>query len=134
MNLIDTSVWIEILRGTRSHATTSVHDLIAKEPGSVAVTEPIVMELIAGAAGAAGLEAVDALCASMVLVSVEPARDFHDAGHIYRSARARGLTVRRLADCLIAAVALRSGATLWHRDADFEAIASVSRLSTLDLR
>jgi predicted nucleic acid-binding protein len=134
VNLVDTSVWIEILRGRDSAATRRIHELVATNPASIATTEPIVMELIAGAAGSPGLEAVERLAASMVLVGVDPATDFHDAGHIYRSARARGLTVRKLADCLIATVAIRAGATLWHRDADFEILAGISPLSTVDLR
>ena len=35
----------------------------------------------------------------------------------------RGETVRKLEDCLVATVALRHGATLLHRDHDFEVIA-----------
>jgi predicted nucleic acid-binding protein len=134
VNLVDTSVWIEVLRGTESTATARVHDLVAEDAASIATTEPIIMELIAGAAATTGLDAVDRLTASMVLVGVDPATDFHHAGHLYRAARARGLTVRKLADCLIAAVAIRVDATLWHRDADFEALASISPLSTVDLR
>ena len=34
-----------------------------------------------------------------------------------------GETVRKLTDCLIAAVALRHGAALLHRDHDFEVLA-----------
>lgn len=36
----------------------------------------------------------------------------------------------KVIDCLIAAIALCAGATLVHRDADFEVIASVSDLRT----
>ena len=134
MNLVDTSLWVEVLRGTKSAATARIHGLVTEDPSSVATTEPIIMELVAGATAAAGLDAVDRLCASMALLGVDPASDFHDAGRIYRTARASGLTVRTLADCLIAAVAIRHGATLWHRDSDFEALASISPLATVDLR
>jgi predicted nucleic acid-binding protein len=134
VNLVDTSVWIEVLRGTESTAMARIRDLVANDAASIATAEPIIMELIAGAAGTPGLDAVERLAASMVLVGIDPATDFHDAGHLYRAARARGLTVRKLADCLIAAVAIRADATLWHRDADFEALASISPLSTVDLR
>lgn len=41
--------------------------------------------------------------------------DYTDAAQLYRSARAGGMTVRKLADCLVAAVALRHGAEIWHK-------------------
>jgi predicted nucleic acid-binding protein len=134
VNLVDSSLWVEILRGADTTATARLRSLVADDPASIATTEPIVMELVAGATAPAALDAVDSLCASMALLSVDPRSDFHDAGHLYRAARGRGVTVRTPADCLIAAVAIRTGAVLWHRDADFEAIANVSRLTTVDLR
>lgn len=42
----------------------------------------------------------------------------------------RGMTVRKLVDCLIAAVAVRTRATLVHEDSDFDAIAAVAPLDT----
>jgi predicted nucleic acid-binding protein len=48
--------------------------------------------------------------------------------------RSSGLTVRSLMDCLIAAIALRHAATLWHGDADYRAISSVAPLDSVDLR
>jgi predicted nucleic acid-binding protein len=37
-------------------------------------------------------------------------------------------------DCLIAGIALRHDATLWHRDADFVAISAIAPLDSVDLR
>jgi predicted nucleic acid-binding protein len=42
----------------------------------------------------------------------------------YRAVRANGGTVRKLLDCLIAAVALRTGATVVHRDRGFDVLAA----------
>jgi predicted nucleic acid-binding protein len=42
-----------------------------------------------------------------------------------------GETVRKLEDCLVAAVALRHGATLLHRDHDFEVIARHAPLQVM---
>jgi predicted nucleic acid-binding protein len=48
MHLIDTSAWIEYLRATDSSADAEVARLIeANEP--IATTEPVIMELLAGA-------------------------------------------------------------------------------------
>lgn len=49
----------------------------------------------------------------------------------YRRCRARGETVRKLVDCLIAAVAIRNGLPLLHRDADFDALSRHTNLKTV---
>ena len=51
------------------------------------------------------------------------ATDFEDAAALYRRCRQQGETVGKLIDCLIASVAIRSGAPVLHKDADFDAIA-----------
>ena len=49
--------------------------------------------------------------------------DYEDAATWYRTCRRNGDTVRKLVDCLIAAVAIRADVELLHADADFEALA-----------
>lgn len=53
---------------------------------------------------------------------------FEHAAQIYRACRKHGLTIRKTADCLIAATCLEAGAELYHNDRDFEAIAKVKDL------
>lgn len=134
MILVDSSLWIDVLRGQTTHATTKVRGLVQSDPSLVATTEPITMELLAGATSEQALARIDSLVASMTMLSVEPSRDYAAAAALHRAARATGATVRSLTDCLIASVALRHRATLWHKDADFEVIAGVTTLETLDLR
>ena len=47
------------------------------------------------------------------------AEDYDHAAALYRTCRRNGETVRRLIDCLIAAVAIRSNASVLHADVDF---------------
>ena len=54
--------------------------------------------------------------------------DFDAAAAVYRSCRSQGKTVRKLIDCLIAAVAMRAGVALLHMDQDFTSIAGVTEL------
>ena len=119
--LLDTSGWIEYLRDTGSPACDQVADLL-REPEVLATTEPVVMELLAGAASARALHDLELLTGGLVLLSLEVRVDYHQAAALYRSVRSTGRTVRRINDCLIAAVADRTGATLAHRDADFDVI------------
>jgi hypothetical protein len=43
VNLVDTSKWIDVLRGTNSAVATTIHRLVAKDPSSIATTEPIIV-------------------------------------------------------------------------------------------
>jgi len=45
------------------------------------------------------------------------------AANIYRTLRARGITIRNSVDCMIAAVCIQQGAHLLHNDRDFDRIA-----------
>jgi len=127
--LLDTSGWIEYLRDTGSSACAEVARLL-RRPASLATTEPIVMELLAGAPTPRALRALETLTAGLVLLSVDIAVDYHDAAAIHRAARSAGRTIRRTNDCLTAALAARTGATLVHRDADFDIIAASIAVKT----
>ena len=133
MILLDTSVWVDYLRGIPGPAAEHVRSLI-NDGASLSVTEPIVMELLAGAPDERALDRLEVLVSGLALLAVDARLDYRDAATIYRTARRRGLTVRKLVDCLIAAVALRTGARLVHKDADFEVIATVVPLDALSLR
>jgi predicted nucleic acid-binding protein len=57
------------------------------------------------------------------VLPVDGLADYEAAAELYRRCRSGGEVVRNLTDCLIAAVAVRHGATLLHRDHDFEVVA-----------
>jgi predicted nucleic acid-binding protein len=90
----------------------------------LATTEPIVMELLAGADTPERLEALDTLANGLPLLSVDVRIDFRQAAGIYQAARRRGHTVRSLVDCLIASVAMRHDVSVLHEDRDYAAIAA----------
>jgi len=123
IELIDTSAWIEFLRRTGSPAHHAVRHALREHPGDIATTEPVVLELLAGASNPAAFGQLDRLTSGLQLLTVDNVSDYRDAALTYRAARTGGRTVRRLLDCLIAAVALRTGATIVHRDRDFDVLA-----------
>ena len=127
MILVDTSVWVEFDRATGSPAEARLAGLIESvEP--VAVTEPVVMEVLAGARDEAGERSLRRLLTRFTLLRFEPVADFDGAVRIYRSCRSQGVTPRGLIDCLIASVAMRAGARLLAHDRDLAAIAAVMDL------
>ena len=132
MILPDTSAWVEFLRGTGSPTAERLREAITNDE-QLATTEPVFMELLAGAVTPAEDAWVRRLPGTFTMLRCEGLPDYQAAALIFRACRARGRTVSSMIDCLIAAVAIRTESTLLHRDADFEAIAASSRLSLAEL-
>ena len=127
MILVDTSAWIELLRttGHPAHVTLRHH---LERGAPIAISEPIIMELLAGVAVAAERSRLRARLLALPRLPVRGLADFEAAADLYRVCRSRGATVRKLIDCLIAAVAIRERATLLHNDRDFDVLARHTRL------
>lgn len=124
MILAVTSAWVEYDRATGSAADLRIAELIERD-GPLAVTEPVLMEVLAGARDTRREENLRALLLRFELLSFEAVTDFDGAVRIYRRCRAAGVTPRGLLDCMIAAVAWRKGAALLAHDADMDRLASV---------
>jgi len=122
--LVDTSAWVEFLRDTGSPVSRRVDELLGSE---IATCDPIRMEILAGARDERHLDDLRRLLARASVLDTEPV-DYEQAAALYRTCRRRGETVRRLIDCLIAAVAIRSSIPVLHADADFDALARHSPL------
>ena len=124
MILADTSVWVEYDRATGSPSHRRLTELIESE-GPIAVTEPVAMEVLAGARDDKREWDLRRLLSRFELVSFDVVSDFDGAARIYRRCRAAGITPRGMLDCMIAAVAWRSGATLLAHDVDMNRVADV---------
>lgn len=127
MILLDSSAWIAHFRGSDVPATAEVRRLLREHAAEMAMCDPVAMELLAGASPGT-LDRTDRLISGLPTLRVEPDLDFRTAADAYRAARRRGETVRSLVDCLIAAIAVRHGAQVVHRDRDYEVLASVTGL------
>lgn len=125
MILVDSSAWVEFLRDTDSEICERVQHAL-EQP--IAIADPIRMEILAGARDEAHLNSLRRLLARGTTLLTMPA-DFDEASRIYRQCRAGGDTVRKLIDCLIAAIAIRHNIPLLHQDIDFDRIARHSTLT-----
>lgn len=124
MILADSSAWVEFDRATGSAVERRLTALIAGG-GPLAVTDPIVMEVTAGARDDRAAARLRDLLLSFSFLPFDAAADFDAASRIYRTCRRQGITPRGMVDCMIAAVAWRHGATLLARDADLRRVADV---------
>jgi len=122
--LADTSAWVEYARATGSAVDQRVAELIATD-GPLMVTEPVLMEVLAGSRDDARENDLRRLLMRAGLLHFDAATDFDAATRIYRRCERSGITPRGMIDCMIAAVAWRRGAALLCRDADLDRVAQL---------
>jgi predicted nucleic acid-binding protein len=125
--LVDTSAWIEFDRATSSAVDHRLTALISGG-GAIAVTEPIIAEVVAGARTDERERALRRLLGRCDLLRFDSVVDFDGAAAVYRACRQAGVTPRGLLDCMIAAVAIRHDVPLLAWDADMIRIADVTGL------
>lgn len=130
MILADTSAWVEYDRATGSAVDQRLSALVAAGE-ELAASEPVIMEVTAGARGERQEEDLRRLLQRCHLLRFDPVVDFDGASRIYRRCRQAGVTPRGMVDCMIAAVALRQNASLLALDADLHRVADVVGI-TLD--
>ncbi len=128
MILVDTSAWVEFDRATGSRLDTRLTELIATTD-EVAVTEPVIMEVLAGARDDRREHDLRRLMRRFRLLRFDAVIDFDAATRIYRMCRRSGVTPRGMVDCMIAAVALRHGVSLLANDTDLDRVAAVVGIS-----
>ena len=118
MVIVDTTVWIDYFRGRRTAQSRWLDQALGVT--RVGLCDLILCEILQGMQSDADAAGVLAQMSSFDLfdtggmdLAVESARN-------YRRLRARGHTVRKTIDCLIATLCLREGHELLHNDRDFD--------------
>lgn len=124
MILVDTSIWIELIRGKI--------EINADKMARFVTCPPIVQEIFQGMRNLDRNFVAGILSIPCIPLSVELKTYIH-ASEIYRSCMKSGKTVRSSVDCLIAAIAIENSIPVWHRDRDFDKISNVTDLICVDL-
>ena len=118
MILVDSSVWIDYLRGTHNAQADKLDSLLGTE--RLAVGDLIVTEVLQGCPDDRTFNRVKDLLASLVVVDLGGYALAVQAARNYRALKALGLTVRKTVDAIIATRCIEDGYMLLHRDRDFE--------------
>ena len=121
--LVDTSVWIEHDRATGSAHHQWLAARLRTRSEDVATTEPVAMELLAGARSDEAAERLRRALSTVTWLPIDPIADFEGAATLYRRCRAAGVTPRGLLDCLVAQIAIRRDVALLALDADVSHLA-----------
>jgi len=122
-----TSVWIDFLEARETSFDFHLKDLIERN-ALVALTDIIYCEILQGISTENQFRRIRGILQAYPIFQAGDLSTFEHAANIYRACRKKGLTIRRTADCLIAATCLEAGAELYHNDRDFEAIARTTEL------
>jgi predicted nucleic acid-binding protein len=130
--LVDTSVWVEYLRGSGGPADTWVVGALS-QGRPLAWTEPVLLELLVGATSTRRAAELRSLVTRGPMARLRGLADWEAAATIARTARSAGRPVRSTIDCLIAAVAIRTDLPVVTCDRDFTAIASITPLQVLPM-
>ena len=125
MYLVDTSVWIDYLRGRAGPHIDFLRDLL-ENPLAVVITHSIYLEILRGARDEASFDRLREYFGGQRFATLEDPLTSHEAAaRIYLDCRRRGVTVRSGFDCLIAQSAIEADLTVLHHDRDFGRIAAV---------
>jgi hypothetical protein len=125
MYLVDTSVWVDYLRGDPTPQVRALKDLLSGEE-IVGIAPIILQEILQGADSAERFETWRKFFADLFCyVPRDPVESHVAAARLYQECRKAGKTPCSSNDCLIAQIAIENGLALVHNDRDFNAIASV---------
>ncbi len=118
MILIDSSVWIDYLRGVENKQTDRLDGMLGLEP--LAVGDLILTEVLQGTTTEKDFKEVLRLLGSLDVVPLGGHTVAIQAARNFRTLREKGITVRKTIDCIIATRCILDGMTLLHNDRDFD--------------
>ena len=120
MILVDTSVWIDFLEGG-DHWTKERLKKKINDRESIAYLDLILLEIIQGVSDRKDRERIEDRFNTLVCLNLKRS-SIMLAAEIYQELQRKGIRIRSIIDCLIAATAIETGATVLHKDRDFDRI------------
>ncbi len=125
MYLVDTSVWIDFIRGNSIPAVDQLRCLFETK-AAVAISSLIYQEVLQGSDSEQRFESFKNYLNELPFYHLKhPIDSYAQAAHIYFTCRRKGVTIRSTVDCVIAQIAIEHELVLSHNDRDFEQIAKV---------
>lgn len=129
MILVDSSVWIDFLRGHSTRQTNRLDSILGVEP--VATGDLILTEVLQGLSSDRDFKKARELLSSLEVVSLGGLDLAIQAAQNFRTLRKLGVTVRKTIDCIIATRCIQDRYELLHDDRDFDPFAKHLGLRTV---
>jgi len=127
--IVDTTVWVDYLRGTHNPETEWLE--IEADRKRLGLTDLILCEVLQGVRSDQELSQVRKELERFALFETGGEKLAIAATRNYRRIREEGLTVRKTIDCLIATFCMSNGHALLHRDRDFDAFEEILGLPVI---
>jgi predicted nucleic acid-binding protein len=128
--VVDTSIWIDHLRGVSSDRIGKLRTLMRLQP-ELLIGDLILCEVLQGCRSEAEATEVEAALREFAIVPLCT----HDlavrAAANYRLLRRRGVTIRTTIDMIIGTFCIEHGHMLLHSDRDFEPMERILGLQTV---
>lgn len=118
MVLVDSSVWIDLLRNRTTPETAKLEELL--ESQNVAVGDLMLTEVLQGIPMERDFEIARQMFARLALVEIAGPKVALEAARNYRTLRSKGVTPRKTIDTLIATRCIMDGVPLLFSDRDFD--------------
>jgi len=130
MIVVDTSVWIDHLRGVASDRVERLRILMRRQP-EMLIGDLILCEVLQGCRSEAEAKEVEAALREFAIVPLCAPDLAVRAAANYRLLRRRGVTIRTTIDLIIGTFCIERGHTLLHADRDFEPMERILGLRTI---
>lgn len=127
MVIVDTTVWIDYLRGTSNPEVRWLDRELQRQ--RLGLTDLILCEVLQGIRDNRSFERAREDLLKFHVFETGSIELAVAAAENYRKLRQRRQTVRRTIDCLIATFCLQGGHALLHRDRDFDAFESLGLMA-----
>ena len=129
MIIVDTTVWVDYLRGTRTPHADWLETQLTRE--RLGLTDLILCEVLQGITTDSQFDAVQEQLMELEVIETGTVELAIEAALNYRRLRAAGRTVRKTIDCLIATYCLLEGHALLHNDRDYDPFEEVLGLKVV---
>jgi predicted nucleic acid-binding protein len=116
--VVDSSVWIDYFRGVISPESNRLDELLGAEP--LATGDLVLAEVLQGFDSIRDFNRAKKLLTSMTIVEMVGQEIAIRAAANYRKLRAKGITVRKTIDTIIATYCLVNNHDLLYSDRDFD--------------
>lgn len=117
MILVDSSVWIDYFNGQATPQTSLLDSLLGSEP--LAIGDLILAEVLQGFRSDADFHTAKELLTALTIYELLGVENAIASAEHYRTLRARGVTVRKTVDLIIATFCIRRSYPLLFSDRDF---------------
>ncbi len=129
MVIVDTTVWVDYLRGVRNAGTDWLNTELDRQ--RLGLTDLILCEVLQGIPDDRSFSRVQRELCKLEVCETGGVDLAVAAAENFRKLRQQGRTVRKTIDCLIATFCLQGGHSLLHGDRDFDSFEQMLGLSVI---